>query len=146
MDINFKTSNGESYVLPASENHYNHVRRTITQYDHPNPIMVIILVIMVLLVLWYIHVKTTKLDLSGRWYDTNGDLLNIYHCPWSDDIITNTKNLGELSGKVDGSGIYLHSKSTLSKKSILYTGVYKDRTIYWNNGYIWKLVIHMHKS
>jgi hypothetical protein len=144
MDLNFETSNGEKYVLPASENHYNHVRRTITQYDHPNPILIIIIVIMLLLVLWYIRIKTTKLNLSGHWYDKNGDLIDIHHCPWSDDIIVNTKKLGKLTGNVDGSGIYLHSPFKHANAPLLYTGVYKDNEIYWNNGDVWKLVIHMY--
>jgi hypothetical protein len=142
MDLNFETSNGERYVLPASEDHYNHVRKTITQYDHPHPVLIIIIVIMVLLVLWYIRIKTIKLDLSGCWYDSYGELIDIHHCPWSDDIAVNTKRLGKLSGKVDGSGIYLHSSST--QNPMLYTGVYKDREIYWNNGDVWKLVTRMH--
>jgi hypothetical protein len=136
--MNFETSDGKRYVLPAGDRNYNYVRRTITKNDHPNPILIAFIIISVLILLYYVKHRIYKLNLSGKWYNQDG-LITIDHCQLYDLIIVSGRQMGRLSGKVDGSAICLHGVD-----DALYTGVYHKGHIHWNNGDIWRSPTYTH--
>ena len=131
MDLQVLTSDNNVTTIPvesiASKNE-EMVRRIVNKTDHPNPIMLMIYVSVVMIIIYYVYVTMIKQCYGGEWYSNNTKIY-IKHNKWNDSIILYIKDsyMGEdeIRGHVNGNAIYVKHEDGI------HMGVLKNKKIYW---------------
>lgn len=135
MELNARSSNGNEYVVPIETLNLNLVRKEVTKDDHPHPLFLLAIGIIVILVLYLMYLSFVKSNLSGSWYNTDlntksgrsGNRIKISHNVWNDTFTINDN----LVGTVVGNALYIKSPA-------LTMGIVNKKKIYWlNTGEIW---------
>lgn len=128
MDLNV-VRDGKSQAIPIGDLNEQLVRRIVTKNEHPNPVIIMCYVVIILVIMYYIYVTLIKPSFSGRWYFDDKNYYKICHNKWSDTISVKMADETVMDGWVHGRAIYLDDGKM---------GVLLKNEIHWNGGELWK--------
>jgi hypothetical protein len=126
MDLNVISSNGKEYTLPIETLNYDLVNNEITKNDHPHPLFLMSVSIIVIIVLYMCFISFVKQNFGGTWY-VNGNKISVSHNKWNDTFTVNNKYVGYIVGNA----LYFHSQADQR------AGVVYGKKIIWSNGTVW---------
>lgn len=131
MNINLETSDGRTFSIPAENRNEEAVRRIIQKTENPNPILIFIIVLGVILLMYYIYVVYVTIDLNGDWVSPEKEI-KVEHNKWTNSICVHIDE-GEFHARLDGRAI-IGTRESRGK-----FGVYKRGQIHWTgNDEVWK--------
>jgi hypothetical protein len=98
------------------------VKKILYFNEHPNPLLVLSIIIINIIIIYYLYIIFIKTCFSGIWYNENGNEFIIDHNKWRDTITINFFQKGE----VYGNALNIYDKNNKIKLGILY-----NNKIYW---------------
>lgn len=136
MDFVAKTSAGETFEIPfnlpngvtAKDLNEKMVRGLITENEHPHPLLLTSIILIIIMLIYFLYITMIKRDFSGEWY-SDGYMATVTHCRWTDRLVIDIGQ-DQFDGQVIGNAIYMISADS----NDILKGVYYDKKIYWTFG------------
>lgn len=104
-----------------------HVKDVVKRSENPNPLIIILIIVCMILILYCLHTNFIKKSLSGIWYDDNDTTHEIFHNKWR-DVITVDK---QYQGVVQGYMVVIYFNNDIK------SGLWINDTIKWTDGSHW---------
>jgi len=126
--------NQDNELTPADLNE-KEVKRVLKFNEHPNPLIVISYIVIVICIMYYTYILFVKKSLTGEWYDYSKERIDILHNKWNDVLVITYKNSNKvIYGKVCGKGVKINFNGDKTR-----LGVFHEEKIYWaGSDDVWK--------
>jgi hypothetical protein len=104
------------------------VSNVIKRSENPNPLTIVVIIIVSILVIYCIFIQVVKTSISGVWVDSSSKNHDISHNKWKDTIIVDRKYHGLVKGHLVV--IYMDKQMQM--------GIWIKNKIMWTNGTVWQ--------
>lgn len=106
------------------------VKTLVRRSENPNPIILVLIIIGVMMVMGAVYIMYVKKSISGIWHDAEGNSHVILHNKWINTIVVDDTYNGTTAGHL----------VVINKNEEILTGLLVNNQIQWGDGSSWYCV------